>query len=359
MVDLKCFKKMNIYFFGSEAEKRDFYLYCICPFFEQHKKGRYFAAREWNGGPNVEVIYDGEKVSKRKLRSVIDAYCKKNNLSWSTKQIRNNLSSYRKNQANLLKMERKRKVRIFQWNHLKIRIRKLDMVYYRRTYNSSDHIKLHFESRFLLQPLMVEALMNITNKQDMNLLIMRQYLSTMRLFEHGEKFASMMYFSNIMGVFGVAKVYGKENAFRTYFKKEYSKYDISELEIKHAEGSLEQRFDVAWARIYQKCVELVDGNKLTERGYFDLRDQEARATSNMIGLESDFHQALLKDERLHDIISSKTHLVFRSIANILYNIMPSLNVTFLDKHFCCYAVVNYIMEKYNTDWKEIMAQRVF
>ena len=86
--------------------------------------------------------------------------------------------------------------------------------------------------------------------------------------------------------------------------------------------------------------------------------QEAQMQRNIRGIDSPFHQAFLKDKHLHEIVSGKVHLTFRSVTNILYNLMPALNITFLEKHFCSYAIVRYIMEKYHTSWQEIMAERV-
>jgi hypothetical protein len=358
MIDLKCYRKTNVYFYGNEAEKRAFYIACVCPFFAEHKKGRYFAIREWNGGPNVEVVYYGEKINKKALRDAIVEYCKINNLVWSADQIEANLYSYKKNQANLLKMENKNKVEILDRNHLSVCDGQIDIQYYKRTYNSSDHVKLHFESRFLLQPLLEEALVKIHNKQDMNLLVMKLYCMTMRLFEHGEKFASLMYVSNITGVFALAKQYGKEDAFRSYFESEYEKYPMEKFDQVDLDGLLLERFSVAWTQIYNDCIALVDEDLLSEEGYYRLEDQVQQARANMQGLESEFHQMLVRDEHLIEMVSGKIHLVFRSIANILYNVLPSLNLSFLDKHFCCYAVVRYIMEKYDTDWKQIMNERV-
>lgn len=359
MIDLKRFRKTNVYFYGNEEEKQAFYITCVCPFFEEHKKGQFFANRDWNGGPNVEVVYRGEKINKESLRDAIAEYCKKNSLSWTAEQIDENLSSYKKNQANLLKMENKEKVEILAQNHLSVRDSQVDIQYYKRVYNSSDHVKLHFESRFLLQPLLEEALIRLRSKQDMKLLVMKLYCITMKLFEHGEKFASLLYVSNITGFFALAKQYGKEKAFRSYFEDEYNKYSMEEFDHVEVDESLLERFSIAWTQIYNNCIALVDGNLLSEKGYYRLEEQVQRAYDNMQGLtESEFHQTLIRDKHFVELVSGKTHLVFRSIANILYNIMPSLNLSFLDKHFCCYAVVRYVMEKYNTDWKQIMNERV-
>lgn len=358
MVDLTRFRKANIFFFGNEQEKREFYLECICPYFSVHKRDAYFATREWNGGPNVEVVYRGPQIDKKELRSVVVQYCKSKNLTWTDEEIEENLSNYRKNQSNLLLMEKKEKIEIYAGNNLKIKDNQLEMSYYKKIYNSSDQVQLHFESRFLLQPLIEEALKNIESKKEMHLLVMKLFQITMQLFEYGEKYASLMYFSNIAGIFGIARQYGKENAFRSYFEKEYIKYDMKQLESINISGDLVERFRDAWQLIYKRCSALVEENKLSEEGFYQLADQEKQMQLNIQDIESEFHQTFRKDKHLHDIVSGKIHLTFRSIANILYNIMPALNITFLEKNFCCYAIVHYIMEKYDTNWKQIMAERV-
>ena len=80
--------------------------------------------------------------------------------------------------------------------------------------------------------------------------------------------------------------------------------------------------------------------------------------SNIRDLDSPFHQALRKDQHLHEMVSGKIHLKFRSVTNIMYNLMAALNISFLEKNLCCYGIVRYITEKYNTSWQEIMAERV-
>lgn len=152
MNTLAGYRKMNIFFFGDEEEKKNFYLECICPFMEANRKGQYYATREWNGGPNTEVVYAGEEIDPKTLRREILRYCREKGLSWTPEQIQQNLRSYKKNQKNLLQMERKDKVPIRARNHLKVIQGTPDPEYYHRMYNSSDHVKLHFESNFAAAP---------------------------------------------------------------------------------------------------------------------------------------------------------------------------------------------------------------
>lgn len=358
MDTLTGYRKMNVFFFGNEEEKRAFYLECICPFMGKNRKGQYYATRDWNGGPNTEVVYAGEPIDVKALRCEIRRYCREKNLSWTPEQIQQNLASYKRNQKNLLKMEKKDKVPIRARNHLKIKDAPPDEDYYRRVYNSSGHVKLHFESKFLMQPLIEEALRTVSDKKDMLTLGMKLFQMTMKLFDQGEQYASMLYFSNTEGFFGIARQYGKEEVFRQYFESEYVKYDMARFDETHVNEKLENRFAQAWRQIYEKCLALVEAGGLAEEGYWRLNDQETQMRLNIRDIDSPFHQALLQDKHLHEIATGKVHLTFRSVTNILYNLMPALNITFLEKHFCSYAIVRYIKEKYNTSWQEIMAKRV-
>ena len=64
--------------------------------------------------------------------------------------------------------------------------------------------------------------------------------------------------------------------------------------------------------------------------------------SNVSGIGSEFHEVLISEESIDRMITSETHLVFRSITNLLYNILPTLNINFLEKNFCCYAITEFI-----------------
>ena len=82
MDSLTGYRKMNIFFFGNEEEKKAFYLECICPFMEANRKGKYYATRDWNGGPNTEVVYAGEPIDQKALRREIHRFCREKELSW-------------------------------------------------------------------------------------------------------------------------------------------------------------------------------------------------------------------------------------------------------------------------------------
>ena len=102
---------------------------------------------------------------------------------------------------------------------------------------------------------------------------------------------------------------------------------------------------------------MVKNNVLSEEGYYNLSEQEKQMIYNVSNINSEFHTAFINDEKLHDIVTGDIHLTFRSIVNILYNILPILNITFVEKNFCCYSIVRYVMAKYNTSWKEIFEER--
>ncbi len=357
MKGLAEYRKTNVFFFGNEKEKKEFYVECILPYLQKNRSADYFTIRDWNGGPNIEIVYRGEKIRKGDLNRWIQNYIQKKKLSWSEEQIKKNLEPYVKNQGNLLKMERKTGSEVICDNHLKIRDRQLDMAYYRKVYNSSEHLRVHFESRFLLQPLLEKTMKESQNEESLNMVVVKMMQIVLQLFEHGEKYASMVFFSHLNGMYGLAKSYQKEEAFKEYFAKEYAKYDFSKLETGFGQDALIAGYQEAWKQIYRWCEEMVDQNKLSEKGFYKLSNQEKQLKNNIKDLQSDFHQRMYNDEDLHKMVSGRTHLIFRSLVNILYNVLPTLQIGFLQKNFCIYSILEHIKSKYDTDWNQIMDER--
>ncbi len=357
MKDLKNYRRLKVFFFGDEEQKKQFYIDCICPFMEKEKKGCYYAVRDWNGGPNVEVVYKGKPIDRKKVKRWVASYVRQNNIKFTTEEIEKNLSSYIKNQSNILVMERKDEIKIDASNHLCVSDCYVPVNYYKRVYNSSEHVCVHFESRFILQPIIEETLRSVTDKDSLRKIVMKLFQITMQMFDYGEKYGSMMYFSNINGVFAIAGRYGKEDAFRKYFEAEYKKMDLSDFDNFEIGKSLIEKYRNAWGKIHCMCVKLVKEKKLSEEGYFTLEDQEQLMISNTKGVDSEFHKAMMADEKLHEVVSNDLHLIFRSISNILYSVLPALNITFMEKQFCCYAIISFIMEKYDTTWQQIAKER--
>lgn len=360
MAKLDKYKKAKIYFFGNEEEKQKFLKEFVAPYFKRKIHGRYFINRDWNGGPNYEIIFSSRLIDEKELQEEVFSFCKKKGFSWTREQIEDNLAIYRKNQQNLLQMEQKKGIGtpIERENHLRVVIEPLNEEYYRSTYNSSEHVKLHFKSRFLLQPSIEKTLKRITEKDDLLILVINLFRITMNLFQYGEKYASVMYYSNIAGVFAIAKQYNAESYLRENYKKLYNRLNIDRLDTLSVDEELLSGYRKAWTAIYELSLKLYQKGGFSEEGYLSVEEQGNRMKSNVSGIGSEFHEVLISEESIDRMITSETHLVFRSITNLLYNILPTLNINFLEKNFCCYAITEFIAKKYNTSWKEIFKERI-
>lgn len=360
MIKLDKYKKAKIYFFGNEAEKQIFLKEFVGPYFRRKIPGRYFINRDWNGGPNVEIIFSSKLIDEVELQEAAASFCQEKEYSWTKEQIEENLVSYRKNQENLLKMERKNSIGIpiDRDNHLKVVVEPLIEEYYRSCYNSSEHVRLHFRSRFILQPLLERTLKKVTSKDALMIHIIHLYRITMNLFQYGEKYASVMYYSNIAGVFAIAKQYNTEHSLRDNYEKLYRRLDIDRLDKLPVDEKLLKDYQKVWATIYELSLKLYQNQGFSEEGYLKLGEQGDRMKNNVSGIGSEFHEAFISEESIDQMITSETHLVFRSITNLLYNILPTLNINFLEKNFCCYAITEYIFRCYNTSWKEIFKERM-
>ena len=180
----------------------------------------------------------------------------------------------------------------------------------------------------------------------------------MNLFQYGEKYASVMYYSNIAGVFAIAKQYNAESYLRENYKKLYNRLNIDRLDTLSVDEELLSGYRKAWTAIYELSLKLYQKGGFSEEGYLSVEEQGNRMKSNVSGIGSEFHELLISEESIDRMITSETHLVFRSITNLLYNILPTLNINFLEKNFCCYAITEFIAKKYNTSWKEIFKERI-
>jgi len=360
MAKLDKYKKIKIYFFGNEAEKQIFLREFAGPYFRRRIPGRYFINRDWNGGPNLEIIFRSRIIEVQELQEAVITFCHQRGFTWTEEQIENNLTSYRKNQKNLLQMERKDDISIpiDAGNHRKVTIEPLNEEYYQSCYNSSEHVMLHFKSRFMLQPLLEKTLKKITDRDALLVHIILLYRTTMNLFHYGEKYASVMYYSNIAGVFAIAKQYNTEQSLRENYSKLYQRLDIDHLDTLPVYEKLMRDYQKVWTEIYEQSLKLYQNGGFEEDGYLRLEEQGKRMKNNVSGIGSEFHAAFIAEESIDQIITSETHLVFRSVANLLYNILPTLNINFLEKNFCCYAVTEFIFRKYNTSWEEIFKERM-
>lgn len=359
MVKLDKYKKVKIYFFGNEEEKQVFLKDFVGPYFRRKIPGRYFINRDWNGGPNFEIIYSSRLINEKELQEAAVTFCRKKGYAWTKEQIEENLAPYRKNQQNLLQMERKSSIAIpiKGENHLKVELEALNEEYYRSCYNSSEHVRLHFKSRFMLQPLIERTLKRVKSKDELLIHVINLYRITMNLFSYGEKYASVMYYSNIAGVFAIAKQYNTEQSLRENFEQLYRRLNIDKLDTLMVDEDLLKAYQGVWKSIYELSVSLYHKGGFSEEGYLRIADQGARMKNNVSGIGSEFHEAFISEEAIDQMITSETHIVFRSIANLLYNILPTLNINFLEKNFCCYAITEYIFKKYDTSWKEIFKER--
>jgi hypothetical protein len=360
MVNLDKYKKVKIYFFGNESEKQIFLKEFLAPYFRRRIPGRYFINRDWNGGPNYEIIFSSKLIDEKELQEEALSFCNREGFSWTKDQIDESLAPYRKNQDNLLQMERKNSIGIpiDSKNHLKAFVEPLNMDYYRASYNSSEHVKLHFKSRFFLQPLLEATLKKITDKDALLIHIIHIYRITMKLFSHGEKYASLMFYSNIAGVFAIAKQYKADNALKENYDKLYKRLDIDSLDTLPVDKRLLGDYHRVWENIYELSQKLYQKGGFSEEGYLSIEEQGERMKNNVSGIGSEFHEQLISGESIDQMITSETHIVFRSITNLLYNILPSLNINFLEKNFCCYAITEFIAKEYKTSWKEIFKERM-
>lgn len=350
-------KKIKIYFFGNETQKNSLIREFIIPFARKELKENYYINRDWNGGPNVEIMFSGEFTDIDKLQQHLNNYSLATYGEFHEDIIKENVGRYINANNTISEMELKKFEEIKLSNHLKVEFRTMDMDYYKETYNSLNHLLLHIKSKFMLQPLIEKTLYRFNKDEEKLIFVLKNFESILNLYEHGEKFASVMFYSHIAGMLAIAEDYGKKEIISNNYSNTYTKLKLDKLSDYYRDDELLNEYKKTWKDIYDNCGQLYDEDGFKEEDYLPLQKQGNKMKSNVSNINSEFHRELLKEENFDNLIESRDHIVLRSIANILYSILIPLNIKFIEKHFCCYAISRYIFEKYNTTWKDILLER--
>jgi len=56
-ISLEDFSVIKLYFFGNDEQKKKLLLDFIIPFSRENLQGDYYISKDWNGGPNIQIIF--------------------------------------------------------------------------------------------------------------------------------------------------------------------------------------------------------------------------------------------------------------------------------------------------------------
>lgn len=351
--------EVKAHFFGNEVQKKHVYIDFILPYFKKIL-GRYYAERDWLGGPHYKIILLKEEIDILETFEVaFRDYCLKKYGQLSEGEIEQNLKPYLKYNEVIPGMERRTPKPIVRDHHLTVTVAPFDQEYLKNTFNSTAHFKVHTQGLFKLQTLVdshLEFMQSLEKRTQLQYLT-RMFYDVLSLSRFSRKYSMLVYLSNIEGVFAISNQFEKSTSLREKFEKVYQ-------EIEAERSFHDVRYPVVigdkWLSVVNEIAENIKQNldKLSEseQGFFSLEDQKQRLIANIESIDSPFHQSLVQGE-LDQLLNHEEHKLFKHLINLVYKASHLLGFSFMEKNIACYAVVKYILDQNGSSWEEILMER--
>jgi len=177
--------------------------------------------------------------------------------------------------------------------------------------------------------------------------------------KYSPKYASLVYVSNIEGVFAIAEQYNKKEQFQAAYQKLYDQLPIQAM-LNNNEEFIDEGDEIksTLKGIHQYIEENKHNIFLDQAGFRLKNKQNEELVKNINNISSDFHKLLIQGD-LEEWTTHDEHVTYQVFINIIYIASHMLGYSFKEKNFCCYAVCEAIMQQYNTSWQKIMRERGF
>lgn len=348
-------REIRLYFFGNELQKKEVYLSFVIkelPFFLED----YYVERDWLGGPNYRVITSDNDININFLEKQFQQFCLEKYGYIEKSTILENIEKYKNQSHNLAVIERRTKTDINIQNHLELKLQNVDEYYIKQRFNSLEHFNIHTQSLMKLQPFINKYITYFTNLERLEKIKFTNELlySSLVILKIPNKFSILTYVSHIEGMMAIAKQYGYYDQYIKIFEK------FNDI-IKNEDFS---RLNMSFLRCWEETLTevLSDINmkigmlKKDEKGYFTKEKQSILLKQNINEIESEFHNLLINNN-FEELSKQEEHIKIRILTNIIYKCMHMLGVTFNEKNISIYILVESILDKYNTNWKDIVIER--
>ncbi|KQU63083.1 hypothetical protein ASG66_01325 [Bacillus sp. Leaf406] len=357
MKSLNDLTEIRLFFFGSEEQKAKVYVDWVIPYFMEIGVP-FHAERDWFGGPNYRIVLEGD-VNLEDVKSHFRSHCMREHGEIDEGEILRNLAAYQKNTAVVAGMERREHRDVSHLNHLEVEAGTIPESYVKKRFHSFLHLKVHTEALFKMQSFINHHLsqwrgMDQTAKISHTARFFRDVLPYSR-FE--EKYAVLVYVSNIEGVLAIAESMKKKQAYINTYERVYDVLNPREL---FAGKDYEEAFGMDWRVTIGSIDSLIttnlEGLAGEEEGYYSHREQRELLYQNIREIGSGFHDELMA-RNIEGLLDHEEHARFKYLINVVYKFIHMIGVSFNEKNVACYIVSRFILEENGTTWDEILKER--
>ncbi|MDM5302504.1 hypothetical protein QUF44_13055 [Bacillus subtilis] len=350
--------ELRLFFFGTEEQKKFVYFEFIIPYFS--KMGiPFYAERDWAGGPNYRIIMETQMIEVAEVKHEFMAFCNQNVGEIGKEIIQRNLQAYKKNTSTIAQMERRQYREINADNHLKLECHPIDEKYVKERFNSFQHFNVHTQSLFLMQQFINSKLLflkEMGSEEKIKNTAMFFY-DALSLSKYDEKFSILVYISNIEGVLAIAEKMQKKELFLKTYEKMYKALQPKKF---FEDNGYELIYGKNWRNTLSEIYRLITANldklNVQDKGYYSFEEQKQLLYKNIQDIDSNFHNQLVNNN-IEELLKHEEHAVFKVLINVIYKFVHMLGVNFNEKNAACYIVCQYVLDKNNTTWQEILKER--
>jgi hypothetical protein len=351
--------ELRLYFFGTEQQKKAVFFDFIIPFFDKMEIP-YYAERDWFGGPCYRIIHEHPDMDMKWVEREFTAYCEEIAGDITEEELEQNVEAYRKSTPAIAQMERREYREVKADTHLSVEAGMIDPAYVKKRFNSFQHLKVHIQSLFHIQSFISGNLgkLRSLNSEERIKYTARFYRDVLQFSQFEEKYAVLVYVSNIEGVLAIADTRGKKQAYIQTYEKVYDFLNPGQF---FQERDYDDTFGKEWKQTLRTIFNLITDNldgllHQHDEGYFSPDEQNALLHQNINEIGSGFHDELL-NKNIDDLLKHREHSIFKYLINIVYKFIHMLGIQFNEKNAACYIVCKYILGTNGTTWKQILEER--
>ncbi|MBP3038188.1 hypothetical protein J9303_01530 [Bacillaceae bacterium Marseille-Q3522] len=358
MRSLEDVQEIRAYFFGNEAQKKHVYERFIIPYFQQANIP-FHAERDWYGGPNYRVVTMDKKLDIALFKQAFVHYCNEQFGVLNEIQLQENVEAYVKNTAIVSQMERRENKAISIDRHLQVEYLPIDTNYVKKRFHSSNHFLIHTELLFIMQTFMnehIHAFSSLSKEKQMEFTT-RAFHDVLSLSKYEEKYAVLVYISNIEGVLAIAESLGMKERYLKIYNQMFDHLNPHSFFLNE---EYQVFFGTAWMKtiekIHAKIAAQLSLLEADEERYFSHAEQHDLLLHNIKEIDSDFHNQLVA-KNIDKLLQHEEHQIFKVLINIIYKAIHMLGVRFNEKNADIYFVCRYVLERNDTTWDAILQER--
>lgn len=335
---------MPIAIYNYESSKIPLLLTLTDSYLERDSSGEYYLDNDWENGPHSLIVFrdpDMEQAAVEPLQKLVHAYRARNPLSQV--DIERKAQQYERHQTVLKQLELREQPDVSMRPDATVELRGRKS----HAFNSAYHQQTFEHYRCQLNPIYLELMRKYTELDSYHRshMFVSMYLHITTLYADGGM-GYLSFLSHVEGFFSRLRHEG----YHVDIKKEFEKRrdllfgDTPEPVIAESIMPAMSAWKQTWSRIAEEMHDSFDYSHYEDAEMLGLEEQFGIFMDSITPLDNEFHQTIVNNGGMKDLILSREMLVYRDIINLFYLALPLFEQSMVKKQFYAYCAVKYVQE---------------